>query len=105
MGIPGVDQFVAINFDSSVSILNTGSLYQYVLDTPVQVMAGDVLGINVPPIDEVDVVPLFNIGSAMTAEYYVAEYAQDFNFFILENVSAESALFPLVTPITSGKNE
>ncbi len=91
------------NFDSSVSMLNTGSLYQYVLDTPVQVLAGDVLGISVPPIDEVDVVPLFNNSSAMPVEYYVINYAEDLIFFVLNGLSAENAFFPLVTPIISGK--
>ena len=97
------DQFMvdtSINFDSSVSILNTGSLYQYVLDTPVQVMAGDVLGINVPPIDRVDVVPLFNVSSAMTVEYYVRSTNFDQDFFVLNGI--ESGFFPLVTPIISG---
>ncbi len=94
------------NFDSSVSMLNTGSLYQYVLDTPVQVLAGDVLGISVPPIDEVDVVPLFNISSIMTVEYFVTSYVQQgLTFFALDNLLEESTLFPLVTPIISGKNE
>ena len=74
-----------------------GSLYQYTLDPPFTVMAGDVVSIRTPPMESADILPLVSTSGTLT-QHYQRQYETPQMFFATTDTSG-TIYYPLVTPI------
>lgn len=83
-----------------------GGLYQFTFASAIEVMAGDVVAIRIPPSDSTDLLPLFNTsssGSREFDEYIIQAFDSDLLFLPLPPGETGTMFRPLVAPVIQGQ--